>query len=70
MSRKIEIVQELVNTRINGNQIKGNSTYEAMLKSVSKDDINNYSMSLGGSEVFGSKLQMIEQIRNNLTSRK
>ena len=70
MSRKIEIVQELVNTRINGNQIKGNSTYEAMLKSVSKDDINNYSMSLGGSEVFGSKLEMIEQIRNNLTSRK
>ena len=70
MSKKYSIVEELVDTRINGNQIKGDSTYEAMLKSVSKNDIKNYSMSLGGPEVFGSKLEMIEQIRNNLTSRK
>lgn len=70
MSKKYSIVEELVDTRINGNQIKGDSTYVAMLKSVSKDDINTYSMSLGGPKVFGSKLEMIEQIRNNLTSRK
>ena len=70
MSNKYSIVEELVDTRINGNQIKGNETYEARLKSVSKDDINNYSMSLGGPELFGSKLEMIEQIKNNLTSRK
>lgn len=66
---KYSIVEELVDTRINGQKIKGNSTYENMLKSVSKDDINNYSMSLGGPKLFGSKLEMIEQIKNNLTSR-
>ena len=61
-----EIVAQLVETRINGNSIKGNKTYEGMLKRISKDDINNYSVSLGGGVLYGSKLEMIEQIRNNL----
>lgn len=61
------LVEALVNTRINGNSIKGNKTYENMLKRISKDDINNYNQSFGNNVVlYGSKLEMIEQIRNNL----
>ena len=63
---KRQTVEELVNTRINGNSIKGNKTYEAMLKRVSKDDINNYAFELEMPKLHGSKLEMIEQIRNRI----
>ena len=63
---KDRIIEELVTTRINGNNIVGNKTYESMLKRVTKEDILSYSMayvSLG--KLYGTKLEMIEQIRNN-----
>ena len=63
----LDIVQQLVETRINGNSIKGNKTYERMLKRITKDSINNYNRYFVGhtKELFGSKLEMIEQIRDS-----
>ncbi len=37
-----EKIQTLVETRINGNSIKGNSTYENMIKSLRTRDFNEY----------------------------
>ena len=62
--KKYEIVEELVSTRINGNQIKGCATYENMLKKITKQDIQDYNSNFSDSVLYGSKLEMIEQIRN------
>jgi len=40
--RKEQIISELIETRINGNSIKGNDTYEKMIKRVSFKDILSY----------------------------
>lgn len=61
---KDNIVMELINTRINGNKIKGNKTYEDMLKRVTKEDIKKCSYNWGNSSLYGSKLEMIEQLKN------
>ena len=61
---KYNIVMELVNTRINGNRIKGDKTYENMLKRVSRADITNCSYNWGNKMLYGSKLEMIEQLRH------
>ena len=61
---KDNTVMELVNTRINGNKIKGNKTYEDMLKRVTKEDIKNCSYNWGNVSLYGSKLEMIEQLKN------
>ena len=61
---KYEIVEALINTRINGNSIKGNATYKSMLKRITKRDIQNYNSSFSNSVLYGNKLEMIEQIRN------
>lgn len=61
-----EKIEELVNTRINGNSIKGNETYENMLKQVNRADINHYA---NWHEIEASgfnKLEMIESIRDAL----
>ena len=60
---KMEIVGALVDTRINGNSIPGNVTYVNMLRRVKKEDINEYAGDYGMSDLYGSKLEMIEQIR-------
>ena len=44
--RKEQIVSELIETRINGNSIKGNNTYEKMIKRVSFKDILSYTTNL------------------------
>ncbi|MDY0138253.1 MAG: hypothetical protein RBR50_01015 [Candidatus Izemoplasmatales bacterium] len=66
--KKSDIVEELFNARINGNSIKGNATYEAMLKRVSKQDILNVIDCFYGSEYdcikYGTKLELIEQLAN------
>ena len=67
---KNRIINELIEARINGNSIKGNSTYEAMLRRVTKEDIINYSKySYGTMDYFflisGTKLNMIEQIKRS-----
>ena len=63
---KNRIINELIETRINGNSIKGNSTYEAMLRRVNKEDIISYSCERIDSLflISGNKLNMIEQIKN------
>lgn len=40
--RTEEKIQELIETVICGNKIKGNTTYENMLKSISSKDLNSY----------------------------
>jgi len=64
-----DLVNELVETRINGNSIKGNSTYEKMLKRVSFTEIASYARYMSCSwnyEDIGrsQKLDLIEIIRN------
>ena len=63
-----ELINELIETRINGNSIKGNITYEAMLKRVTKEDIIGYSCESIGYLflISGTKLNMIEQIKNQI----
>ena len=57
------IVEELVATLQNGNKIKGNKTYENMLKRVSKDDIEQYcSCYVSRKKLYGKKIEMLEQI--------
>ena len=57
-------VSELVDTRINGNQIRGNKTYERMLKATTMVTIRNYAHQMGIGNVYGNKLEMIQQIVN------
>jgi hypothetical protein len=60
-------VSELVDTRINGNQIRGSKTYERMLKATTVLTIRNYAHEMGVGNIYGSKLEMIEQIKNYFT---
>ena len=60
---KTSIVDDLVETRINGNSISNNITYKNMLKRVSKEEINEYATEYGMSHLFGTKVEMIEQIK-------
>jgi len=64
-----DLVQELVETRINGNSIKGNKTYEKMLKRVSFREITAYAEIVGCEWSYNDigrsqKLDLIEIIRN------
>ena len=60
-------VSDLVDTRINGNQIRGNKTYENMLKATKVLTIRTYAHEMGVGNVYGNKLEMIEQIKNYFT---
>ena len=62
----LKIINELIETRINGNSIKGNTTYEAMIKRVRKKEIRHYVLHFDLKEVYGTKLEMIEQIARNI----
>jgi len=67
-----EKIEQLVNTRINGNSIKGNKTYENMLKSVKVVDIVNYGLDMGVNINYEpsykpSKLYLINYIKDILT---
>ncbi len=61
-----ERVEELVNTRINGNQIRGSNVYMNKLSRVSKPDINEYADLFGMPDLYGTKLEMLEQIRDHI----
>ena len=63
---KIEI---LVETRINGNSIKGCDAYENYLKAITKGDLKSYGSWTYGLTLYGTKLEMIEQIREHLEKR-
>ena len=60
-------VSELVDARINGNSIKGNKYYENMLKNTKSVTIRNYAHQMGIGNLYGTKLEMIEQIKNYYT---
>lgn len=66
---KMDTVGALVDTRICGNSIMGNKTYEGMLRGVTKEDINSYAMDFEGRKLYGSKLEMVEQIRDYITGK-
>lgn len=61
---KKDKVFALVETRINGNSIINNKTYMGMLKSITKADIQDASYDIGYGKLFGTKLEMIEQMRD------
>ena len=66
-----DIVNELVETRINGNSIRGNKTYEKMLKRVTFKEIASYASWVGCSWSYDDigktqKLDLIEIIRNSI----
>lgn len=63
-----EIIEQLVNTRINGNSIQGNATYERMLKRVTRNEIVSYGAMFHIAVTASYKLDCIEQIRNGLES--
>ena len=65
-----EIIEQLVNTRINGNSIKGNKTYENMLKRVTMADIQRYAYDFDILCYGLSKIDCIENIRNSLECNK
>ncbi len=62
---KMEKVSELVATRINGNSIIGNKSYESWLKSVTKEDIFQYANEFGYQVCGSTKLDMIESLRRS-----
>jgi len=67
---KQDKVHDLVYTRINGNNIKTYPVYVAMLKSVTKTDIKDYASTWSYelcSGLYGTKIEMIEQIKNHIT---
>jgi len=67
MANTNKLIETLVETRINGNSISGNKTYENMLKRITKDNIDTYAYELGYAVCTGStKLGMIEAIRDNI----
>ena len=60
------LVEELVQTRINGNSIKGNPTYEKMLKRVTVQDIVDYATvyDISPYKMHGPhKIDYIEEVR-------
>ena len=58
-----EKVQELINTRINGNYIETNKTYMNMIKQINRNDIQIWNDIYGNSKkLYGNKIEMIEQI--------
>ena len=67
------MVETLVETRVNGNSIKGNKTYENMLKRVTTQAIVDYASLFGlypYKMMANSKLELIEEIRNAIDKRK
>ena len=69
-----QIIETLIKTRVNGNSIKGNTTYENMLKRVKKEDIIYYSRVFSSEEscyidISGTKLQIIENMRKVIDGR-
>jgi hypothetical protein len=68
---KQSLVEILVETRINGNSIKGNKTYENMLKRVRTQEIIDFASNfdLHPYTMCGNtKLELIEEIRNKIDS--
>jgi len=59
-------IEALVETRINGNSIIGNKTYENMLKRVTLADIQSYADNYQILCYGAKKIDCIEQIRNQL----
>ena len=66
---KMDIVGQLVDVRINGQSIRNNTTYVNMMRRVKKEDINEYAGDYGMADLYGSKLEMLEQIREHIIGR-
>ena len=66
---KTSIIDALVETRINGNSISNNKTYVNMMRRVKKEDINEYAGDYGMADLYGSKLEMLEQVKEHIIGR-
>ena len=65
----MEKIETLIAARINGNNIKGNKTYENMLNSIRVRDFWFYANTMGwelGEAFYGTKLEIIESLRNSI----
>jgi len=67
----IEKIEALIETRINGNSIKGNKTYENMIASLRTVDFNFYDENFDGYPTMNvyKKIDKIEVYRNLLENR-
>ena len=66
---KMDIVGQLVDVRINGQSIRNNTTYVNMMRRVKKEDINEYANDYGMADLYGSKLEMLEQVKEHIIGR-
>lgn len=66
MNNKNKIIEQLVETRINGNSIANNKTYLNMLKRVTKEDIQYSEINFYNIKLYGSKIEMIEQLKESV----
>ena len=67
--KKFKIIEELVSTRINGNSIKGNKTYENMLRRISIQDIIDFAKTYfykWGLSKVNRKIDLIESIVDHI----
>ena len=65
-----EKINELVNTRINGNRIETDTTYSNMLRSVTVADIKEFALYFFELVIQGNrKLDLINQIMRSLTGK-
>ena len=64
-------IEALIETRINGNSIKGNKTYENMIKSLKSSDFMAYDSNFGGNPTMYiyKKIDKIEFYRDLIEAR-
>jgi len=66
-------IQVLIETRINGNSIKGNKTYENMIKSLRTKDFSDYDLNFFGTHLtmyIYKKINKIECYVDTITEQK
>lgn len=62
-----KIINELIETRINGNSIKNNKTYMSMINRITINDILTYANSYGYAVQGVTKINLIESIVKSIT---
>ena len=60
-------INTLIETRINGNSLTSCKHYRNMLKKITKADLEHYCFACDIAPIFGSKTEIIEQLKENFT---
>ena len=66
MNYPYKTIEKLIETRINGNTIDSKSVYANDVKKITKDQIVHHAKYDYDLDVYGSKIEMIEQIKNKI----